>query len=124
MITQQPAFQTVQIAAIHRMTHTVDKKHDRRRTVLSETREYDSVPYWILMKPLSISTCWTFRACQMTVDNEYGRQRGNTLRQQTDGHIRKINLDNNNNNNYYYYYYLLQLGCNPVAVVMLHVYKT
>ena len=27
---------------------------------------------------------------------------------------------NNNNNNIY----LLQLGCNPVAVVMLHVYKT
>ena len=35
--------------------------------------------------------------------------------------------DNNNNNNYYYYYYYyyyLQLGCNPVAVGMLHVYKT
>ena len=34
---------------------------------------------------------------------------------------------NNNNNNYYYYYYyyyyLLQLGCHPVAVVTLHVYK-
>jgi len=26
--------------------------------------------------------------------------------------------------NYYYYYYLLQLGCYPVAVVILHVYKT
>ena len=25
---------------------------------------------------------------------------------------------------YYYYYYLLKLGCNPVAVVILHVYKT
>ena len=24
---------------------------------------------------------------------------------------------------YYYYYYLLQLGCHPVAVVILHVYK-
>ena len=32
--------------------------------------------------------------------------------------------NNNNNNNYYYYYYLLQLGCHPVAVVILHVYKT
>jgi hypothetical protein len=38
--------------------------------------------------------------------------------------------DNNNNNNnnyyyyyYYYYYYLLQLGCHPVAVVILHAYK-
>ena len=30
------------------------------------------------------------------------------------------NNNNNNNNNIY----LLQLGCNPVAVVMLHVYKT
>ena len=30
----------------------------------------------------------------------------------------------NNNNNYYYYYYLLQLGCHPVAVVILHVNKT
>ena len=33
-----------------------------------------------------------------------------------------------NNNNYYYYYYyyyyLLQLGCHPVAVVILHVNKT
>ena len=31
--------------------------------------------------------------------------------------------NNNNNINYYYYYYLLQLGCHPVAVVILHVYK-
>ena len=28
------------------------------------------------------------------------------------------------NNNNTYYYYLLQLGCYPVAVVTLHVYKT
>jgi len=28
---------------------------------------------------------------------------------------------NNNNNNYYYY--LLQLGCYPLAVVILHVNK-
>ena len=36
------------------------------------------------------------------------------------------NNNNNNNNNYYYYYYyyLLQLGCYPVAVVILHVNKT
>jgi len=34
------------------------------------------------------------------------------------------NNNNNNNNNNYYYYYLLQLGCHPVAVVILHVYKT
>jgi len=27
----------------------------------------------------------------------------------------------NNNNNNYYYYYLLQLGCYPVAMVILHV---
>ena len=43
------------------------------------------------------------------------------------------NNNNNNNNNYYYYYYyyyyycyyyyLLQLGCYPVAVVILHVNK-
>ena len=32
--------------------------------------------------------------------------------------------NNNNNNYYYYYYYLLQLGCYPVAVVILHVHKT
>ena len=31
---------------------------------------------------------------------------------------------NNNNNYYYYYYYLLQLSYHPVAVVILHVYKT
>jgi len=31
---------------------------------------------------------------------------------------------NPDNNYYYYYYYLLQLGCYPVAVVILHVYKT
>ena len=36
---------------------------------------------------------------------------------------RHINNNNNNNNNYYYYY-LLQLGCYPVAVVILHVNKT
>jgi len=34
------------------------------------------------------------------------------------------NNNNNNNNYYYYYYYLLQLGCYPVAVVILHVNKT
>ena len=38
------------------------------------------------------------------------------------------NNNNNNNNNYYYYYYyyyyLLQLGCHPVAVVILHANKT
>jgi len=33
------------------------------------------------------------------------------------------NNNNNNNNNNYYYYYLLQLGCHPVAVVILYVYK-
>ena len=32
--------------------------------------------------------------------------------------------NNNYNNNNYYYYYLLQLGCHPVAVVILHVHKT
>ena len=44
----------------------------------------------------------------------------------TDFHV-KYNTNNNNNNdnnnNNYYYYYLLQLGCYPVAVVILHVYK-
>ena len=31
--------------------------------------------------------------------------------------------NNNNYYYYYYYYYLLQLGCYPVAVVILNVYK-
>ena len=35
----------------------------------------------------------------------------------------EVRIDNNNNNNNNYYYYLLQLGCHPVAVVILHVYK-
>ena len=35
-----------------------------------------------------------------------------------------FNNNNNNNNNNYYYYYLLQLDFYPVAVVILHVYKT
>jgi len=30
------------------------------------------------------------------------------------------NNNNNNNNYYYYYYYLLQLGCYPMAAVILH----
>ena len=34
----------------------------------------------------------------------------------------KCDDDNNNNNNNNIY--LLQLGCHPVAVVILHVYKT
>jgi len=29
----------------------------------------------------------------------------------------------NNNNNIYYYFYLLQLGCHPVAVVILNAKK-
>jgi hypothetical protein len=33
----------------------------------------------------------------------------------------KVTSNNNNNNNNYYY--LLQLGCQPVAVVILHVYR-
>ena len=33
---------------------------------------------------------------------------------------KNVVLNNNNNNNIY----LLQLGCHPVAVVILHVYKT
>ena len=32
-----------------------------------------------------------------------------------------FNSNDNNNNNYYYY--LLQLGCHPVVVVILHVNK-
>ena len=36
-------------------------------------------------------------------------------------HVSGNYVNNNNNNNNIY---LLQLGCNPVAVVMLHVYKT
>ena len=31
--------------------------------------------------------------------------------------------NNNNNNNNNNYIYLLQLGCHPLAVVILHVYK-
>ena len=31
--------------------------------------------------------------------------------------------NNNNNNNNNKYYYLLQLGCHPMAVAILHVYK-
>jgi len=34
-----------------------------------------------------------------------------------------FNNNNNNNNNNKYYIYLLHLGCHPVAVVILHVYK-
>ena len=33
---------------------------------------------------------------------------------------KRVNNNNNNNNNIY----LLQFGCYPVAVVILHVYKT
>ena len=47
-----------------------------------------------------------------------------TVRKETVDWVRvNNNNNNNNNNNYYYYYYLLQLGCHPVAVVILHVYK-
>ena len=38
--------------------------------------------------------------------------------------INNNNNNNNNNDNNNNNIYLLQLGCNPVAVVMLHVYKT
>ena len=38
--------------------------------------------------------------------------------------VRRVKLMSNNNNNNYYYYYLLQLGCNPVALVILHVYAS
>jgi len=35
-----------------------------------------------------------------------------------------VGPDNFNDINNNYYYYLLQLVCHPVAVVILHVYKT
>ena len=35
--------------------------------------------------------------------------------------VEKVRVDSECNNNNIY---LLQLGCNPVAVVILHVYKT
>ena len=38
--------------------------------------------------------------------------------------INTLHKGDNNNNNNYYYYYLLEFGCHPVAVVILHVYKT
>jgi len=40
--------------------------------------------------------------------------------------VNNNNNNNDNNSNYYYciYIYLLQLGCYPVSVVILHVYKT
>jgi len=38
------------------------------------------------------------------------------------GVFRDTNTNTNNNNNYYYY--LLQLGCYPVAEIILHVNKT
>jgi len=38
--------------------------------------------------------------------------------------ILRRNNNNNNNNNHHNNIYLLQLGCYPVAVVILHVNKT
>ena len=55
----------------------------------------------------------------------FGHSHVNTL---TANEVTKCYIQNHlsvyNNNNNYYYYYLLQLGCYPVAVVILHVYKT
>ena len=43
----------------------------------------------------------------------------------TDGILsQKVTAPFNNYYYYYYYYYLVQLGCHPVAVVILHVNKT
>ena len=57
----------------------------------------------------------------------YNRKRTPRLGRRTFWFCRSFLFDNNNNNYYYYYYYyyyyLLQLGCHPVAVVILHVYK-
>jgi len=36
----------------------------------------------------------------------------------------KLETNSNSSSSSYYYYYLLQLGCYPVAVVILHVNKT
>jgi len=59
-----------------------------------------------------------------------GRKEGNTYEKREKKRKLKIynyvntnvmcTISNNNNNNIY----LLQLGCHPVAVVILHVYKT
>jgi hypothetical protein len=45
------------------------------------------------------------------------------------GHPRVLNIstdidNNNNNNNNNIFIYLLQLGCHPVAVIILHVNQT
>jgi len=47
----------------------------------------------------------------------------NTLHKGDDDDDDDNNNNNNNNYYYYYYYYYLQLGCHPVTVVILHVYK-
>ena len=60
-----------------------------------------------------ISCPITFRATQiLCVDVSY--RYGSCL-------VKLVRSNNNNNNNNIY---LLQLGCHPVAVVILHVYKT
>jgi hypothetical protein len=50
-----------------------------------------------------------------------GTLRKMALRSMTEGQKQPSYNNSNNNNNYYYY--LLQLGCHPVAVVILHAYK-
>ena len=45
-------------------------------------------------------------------------------RLKTNEELKEAILNNNNNNNNNNYYYLLQLGCYPVAVVILHANKT
>jgi len=48
----------------------------------------------------------------------------NVLRGHFRRHVALSNYLPKLNYYYYYYYYLLQLGCYPVAVVILHVNKT
>ena len=43
---------------------------------------------------------------------------------QCDMYLLWYNNNNNNNNNNNIFIYLQQLGCHPVAVVILHVHKT
>ena len=69
-------------------------------------------------RPFRRNTKSGFRACAITF-----KLASNRVLRLREGEV-KCNNNNNNNNNNNIIIYLLQLGCHPVAVVILYVYKT
>ena len=84
--------------------------------ISTEARDCQALIGQLKAKHKQIALQWIPGHCQMA-----GNEHADALAKKGAKITQTHNNNNNNNNNNTY---LLQLGCYPVAVVILHVYKT